>query len=291
VQVLIGMPALAMPITVASLRRVQVDPLSVSGAARRSPSAWTALPWRSASPACSPDPLEHMVSDVMLNWLAALFALSSWAASCLIGPWLCLLVGRGPRPGQPDCAGLIAARRIAADPWGTVRAISAVVRAAMVVAYLGSTAGQFETRTEAGGGGARLRPGVVEVNTGGVSASRVAPLLSEQTVVAGFGLRGLAVPCASLSRVVEVSCPYSGPSSQVEPTPDSDRPGIIERLYIPTDGTLAAEAEFAPGANLANGSSTQPGLRDRNEPSRRRRAPGDIGCMFMLSWARSASPA
>lgn len=288
VPVLIGIPVLAVLIAVASLRRVQVDPLSVSRRGfRRTPSVWTALPLPvGIGGLLLLDPLGHVVSDAMLSRLTALFAILLQGGIVLIGPWLCLLVGRGLARVSRTVPGLIAARRIAADPWATFRAISGVVLAAMVVAYLGSTSRQFETRTEAAGGGTRLRPGVVEVNTGGVSAARVAPLLSATTVVAGLGTRGLAVPCADLSRMVEVSCPYSGVSWHVEPAPDSGRPGIVERLYISTDGTLAAEnrvrtqaANLVPNAIIHSNRD----LRDRNEVF-----PTDIarlvsvGCLFML---------
>ena len=285
---LIGIPVLAMVITVASLRRVQVDPLNVSRRGfRRSPSTWMALPLAVGIAGQSLlDPLENVVSDATLNRLAALFAVLALVGFVLIGPWLCLLVGRGLARGSRTVPGLIAARRIAADPWTTFRAISGVVVAAMVVAYLGSTAGQLETRTEAGGGGIRLRPGVVEVNTGGASADRVGPLLSERTVVTGFGRLGLAVPCAELSRVIEMSCPFSGSSAPVEPPPGAGRPGIIERLYIPTDGTLAAEnrvrtqvANLVPNALVHSNRD----LRDRNEffPTDVARL-ASIGCLFML---------
>jgi hypothetical protein len=288
VLVLIGMPVVAMLITVASLRRVQVDPLSVSRRGfRRSPSVWMALPLAvGVAGRLLLDPLEHVVSDAMLNRLTALFALLLLGGFVLIGPWLCLLVGRGLARVSRTVPGLIAARRIAADPWATFRAISGVVLAAMVVAYLGSTAGQFETRTEAGGGGTRLRPGVVEVNTGGVSAARVAPLLSEQTVVAGFGMRGLAVPCADLSRWSRCRARTPG-----RPGRSSRRPIRVAResssgstsrpmarwpprtAYAPRSPTSCRMRSSTPTGTCASATSSSP-----TDVARL----ASIGCLFML---------
>jgi ABC-type antimicrobial peptide transport system permease subunit len=70
------------------------------------------------------------------------------------------------------------------------------------------------------------------------------------------------------------------------PGPDSGSPGIIERLYIPTDGTLAAEnrvrtqvANLVPNAIIHSNRD----LRDRNEffPTDVARLVS-IGCLFML---------
>jgi hypothetical protein len=50
-----------------------------------------------------------------------------------IGPWLCMLAGRGIARVSRRVPGLIAARRIASDPSATFRAVSVVVVAAFAV--------------------------------------------------------------------------------------------------------------------------------------------------------------
>ncbi len=238
--VLVGMPILAILITVASLRRVQVDPLSVSRrGVRRPPSARTALPVVAGiGGLLLLDPLERVVSETTLNRLTVLFTVLVVGGLVLVGPLLCLLAGRGLVRISRSAPALLAARRITADPGATFRAISGVVLAAMVVVNFGTTVGETVARTAQGGGGFQLRPGVVQVIPGGVSAQRIAPLLSEQTVVIGFSS---GPSCAQLARVIYRSCPYVAGSGQVEPPPGTALPGIIHEIYILTDGTLAAE--------------------------------------------------
>jgi len=91
-----------------------------------------------------------------------------------------------------------------------------------------------------------LRPGVVEVLTGGVPEARVAPLLSGRavTIRSGIGVAGdFVASCAELARVVTRPCSSSGlPGGGI-----SERAGLaatdlpIATVYIPTDGTPAAE--------------------------------------------------
>jgi hypothetical protein len=136
---------------------------------------------------------------------------------------------------------LLAARRIAADPYATFRSVSIVALAAVALTYTGSSVA-LHVPPE-GSGAARLRPGVVSVNTGGVPAEQVAPVLEDDSVVAVYGGGAVFVPCLDLARVrYHVTCPH-GPveeSGMLEPGPVGPGQFIIE-LYVPTDGSLAAE--------------------------------------------------
>jgi hypothetical protein len=88
-----------------------------------------------------------------------------------------------------------------------------------------------------------LRPGVVRVYTGTqVPDAALAPLMSGHVVVERWGTNGSVVRCADLARVVNTSCPRTGPGSPTEPGPGADRLPVGD-LYIPTDGTLAAEEQ------------------------------------------------
>jgi hypothetical protein len=91
-----------------------------------------------------------------------------------------------------------------------------------------------------------LRPGVVEVLTGGVPEARVAPLLSGRavTIRSGIGFAGdYVVSCAELARVVTRPCSSSGDAEGGI----SERAGLaatglpVATVYVPTDGTPAAE--------------------------------------------------
>jgi hypothetical protein len=90
-----------------------------------------------------------------------------------------------------------------------------------------------------------LRPGVVEVITGGVPEAQVAPLLSEQAVASrpdpGTGGE-LVESCPELARMVTLPCSASGPGEGIGARAgpaDADLP--ILSVYVLTDGTPAAE--------------------------------------------------
>lgn len=245
--VLVGVPVLAVLTTIVSLNRVQVSPLGISRRARRAPpSAWNAAPLVvGISGTLAVQRLDEVDGE-----LSVVFGLLTVVGLVLIGPWLCLLAGRALVRMSRRAPALIAARRIAADPRATFGAISGVVLAAMTITFLGSTLdppdGPGESRAEA-----RLKPGVVEVGTGGVPEATVAPLLSGQTVVVRFsGSRGYLVPCADLARVELVTCPHAEHSGRAEPVPGADNLPVMS-VYIPTDGTPAAERRVrTEAANL-----------------------------------------
>jgi hypothetical protein len=140
--------------------------------------------------------------------------------------------------------GLIAARRIASDPSATFRAVSVVVLAAFAVTFSASLVDASEDGPVDQGRGV-LRPGVVEVVTGGVPEAKVAPLLSEPAVAVrfDFGAGGDVVEsCPELARVVTLPCSSSG----LAEVGAGERAGLagtdlpISTLYLPTDGTPAA---------------------------------------------------
>jgi hypothetical protein len=171
-----------------------------------------------------------------------------------IGPWLCLLAGRGLARVSRRVPGLLAARRIASDPRATFRAVSGVVLAAFSVTYSASLINPSEAGPYDGGSGV-LRPGVVEVYTGGVPEAHVAPLLDEQAVATRFDIRRVdevVESCPELARAVTLSCPTSDLPGDVSTRPglaDTDLP--IFRVYVPTDGTPAAENRVrSEAANL-----------------------------------------
>jgi hypothetical protein len=186
-----------------------------------------------------------------LDNLAPLFIILTIVGFVTIGPWLCMLAGRGIARVSRRVPALIAARRIASDPSATFRAVSVVVLAAFAVTCSASLVDASEAGPFDGGRGV-LRPGVVEVLTGGVPEAKVAPLLSERAVPirSDIGVAGDFVEsCAELARVVTLSCSSSGFAeggiSERAGLADTDLP--ISTVYIPTDRTPVARRQSHPG--------------------------------------------
>jgi hypothetical protein len=243
--VLLGVPVLATLTTIAALRRVQVGPLAASRRAHRLPSAWHALPFAiGVGGQLAAVPLRGVVDRETLDNLVPLFVITTIIGFVAIGPWLCMLAGRGMARVSRRVPGLIAARRIAGDPRATFRVVSGVVLAAFSVTFSASLFDLSEDRPYDGGAGV-LRPGVVEVFTGGVPEAQVAPLLSEQAVVtrSEVGAAGqLVESCPELARVVTLSCSSSGLAEGIRARAglaDADLP--ILSVYVLTDRTPAAE--------------------------------------------------
>jgi hypothetical protein len=244
--VLLGVPVLAMLTTIAALRRVQVGPLATSRRSHRSPpSAWHALPFAiGVGGQLAAAPLRGVVGSEKLDNLMPLFVISTIVGFVLIGPWLCMLAGRGLARVSRRVPGLIAARRIASDPRATFRAVSGVVLAAFAVTYSASLINPSGDGPYDDGTGV-LRPGVVEVITGGVPEAQVAPLLSEQAVASrpDTGAGGeLVESCSELARMVTLPCSASGPSDGIGARAGPADAGLpILAVYVLTDGTPAAE--------------------------------------------------
>jgi hypothetical protein len=248
--VLAGVPLLATLTTIVVLSRVQAGPLATSRHGRRPPpSARRALPLAAGiAGLLVAAPLRRVVgSDTgkTLDNLAPLFLILIVVGFVTTGPWLCMLAGRGIARVSRRVPGLIAARRIAGDPSATFRAVSVVVLAAFIVTFSASLVDASEDGP-ADEGRPVLQPGVVEVITGGVPEARVAPLLSEGAVAArfDFGTGGeLVESCPELARMAAHPCSSSG----IAAGGVGERAGLagtglpISAVYIPTDGTPAAE--------------------------------------------------
>ena len=252
--ILLLAPVLVMLTTVVSLRSIRMRPLALQQRSRRSRrSLWLMVPlvvglggqfallpfwdWLAVSGEDGGPPL--------LATLGALLSLSAIVGFVLAGPWLVAMVGRGVARLSRSVPSLLAARRIAENPQATFYSVAAVGLAAVALAYIGCTvavSGQPATSGEVTPRGFEgLRPGVVSVMTGGVPVATVEPLLSEDVVTLG----STDPPCADLARVRFVSCPYRGFGPRgfelVEPAPGTQRLGAVDFVYVPTDGSLAAE--------------------------------------------------
>jgi FtsX-like permease family len=246
--VLAGVPLLATLTTIAALSRVQAGPLATSRHGRRPPpSARRALPLAAGiGGLLAAAPLRRIVDSETgetLDNLAPLFVILTIIGFVTIGPWLCMLAGRGIASVSRRVPGLIAARRIASDPSATFRAVSVVVLAVFAVTFSASLVDASEDGPVDGGRGV-LRPGVVEVITGGVPEAKVAPLLSERAVPVRSGAAGDFVEsCLELARAVTLPCSSSG----LAEGGISERAGLagtdlpVSMVYILTDGTPAAE--------------------------------------------------
>ena len=246
--VLAGVPLLAMLTTIVALSRVQAGPLATTRRGRRPPpSARRALPLAAGlGGLLAAAPLRRVVdseTSETLDNLAPLFVILTIVGFVTIGPWLCLLAGRGVARVSRRVPGLIAARRIAGDPSATFRVVSVVVLAAFAITFSASLVDASEDGPVDGGRGV-LRPGVVEVITGGVPEARVAPLLSERAVpIRSGGVGDFVESCSELARMVTLPCTSSG----LAVGGISERAGLagtglpIGTVYLPTDGTPAAE--------------------------------------------------
>jgi hypothetical protein len=154
-----------------------------------------------------------------------------------------MLVGRGLAHVTPRAPGLIAARRIAADPNATFRAVSGVVMAAFVATWFSSHVNAIGDTPGADVEGG-LRPGVVEVYANAAPEEDIAPLISEQAVVTRFDIsndNALVASCADLSRVLRLSCPHSG---RVAPNNGTASVGLAGPLVEPGPGTASAMSNW-----------------------------------------------
>jgi hypothetical protein len=167
----------------------------------------------------------------------------------LVGPWACMWASRGLAALSRHATTLIAARRIAADPYTAFRAVGSVSIAAFVATSL-AIGGAVESD-----GADRARSvldGGVAVDARGTPEAALAPLMSAGTVVARAGAGGrMVVRCADLARVSELTCPLpasfgdEGSPMGVGNLTGFAEPGDerlpIHSLYVPTDGTTAAQ--------------------------------------------------
>ena len=246
-------PWLLVPVAVGALVPVMLAPAmsmfwrsanplaTVRGGRRPAPSIWLLTPLVAAiAGTLLAGPVDVLlVSDV--SDFFTMMTLGCYVLGfVLIGPWLCHAVSSVVARFSRSVPGLIVARRVAANPYAAFRSVSIVVLAVSTLTYIGSVGGQIRLPDDPPY--VRPKPGVVVVHTGGVAESQVAPLLSPGVVaVRSRGEFGaLEVPCAELSQLRYVSCPHPADSGLIEPGPDFATLPVIQ-IYVPTDGSLAAE--------------------------------------------------
>jgi hypothetical protein len=273
--VLVAVPVLAVATTLVALHRVHISPLGAHRRERRrSPHDWRLVPlvagivgvWYSEKVQSDP----AYVDSTLLPWLNALSPLSILVGLVLAGPLACFWISRGLARSSGRATTLIAARRIAADPYTTSYAVSGVALAMFVVTMLGLiAAGQ---RPIGGDRRAVLHRGVVAVHVRGVPEASLAPIMSGDAVVARSGPGDLVVVrCADLARVSDLPCPLPASLDGPDPQPAQDlfvvpnlsglagftEPGPeaaslpVHTVFVPTDGTLAAEERVRTLAAIA----------------------------------------
>jgi hypothetical protein len=271
VAVAIGVLAVTVTATVTSQWWAQLSPLGLLRRSRRSaPGArqvWRAiplmvgvvglvatLPTLTALTRLMAGTSGELVKAFVLVTLLPAFLIVTLVGLVLAGPWLCALIGAGMNRITRKASGMIAARRIAADPRAAFRTVSGVAVAAFTLTF-------FATLTDDVGGppatvrAEPARPGVVTVYTGEVPGDRVAPLLGPGVVVERVrtdlsgGLDSM-VPCADLARVRNVTCPHDPDTGYVEPTGPVDQLPV-SFVHIPTDGSVAAQERTRTRAAVA----------------------------------------
>jgi hypothetical protein len=258
--VLVGMPLVAVVTTLLALHRVQITPLGAGRRVRRKrPTAMRLAPLVAGIVALgygakrvADDP--NAVDDRLVHVLNLLGPLSILVGLVLTGPWACMWISRGLARRSRNATTLIAARRIASDPYTTFRAVAGVA-IAVFAATAQSTATADDDRIDPGEHVSVLNDGVVGIDALGASDAALAPLISEGVVVVRIGPAGHpVVRCADLARISTITCPL--PASYGDNPPPVGLinvwPGFAERgpgdetlpihsLYVPTDGTRAGE--------------------------------------------------
>lgn len=134
------------------------------------------------------------------------------------GAWVCLAVARTLAHRARHAPALMAARRLAADPQATFRAIAGVVLATFVTGMFAGVAPDPNTKALES---LQLRPGVVEILTEGQPAGPVAELGRRLgqipgvsrvlTVRTGDTDGTIAVDCADLATAVNLTCAKGQP--------------------------------------------------------------------------------
>jgi ABC-type antimicrobial peptide transport system permease subunit len=274
VVVAVGVLALTTAATVVSLKWVRLSPLGIARPSRPSvPGPWQVrqaipliiglagllgvVPLLTSIARLLGRPLDEIYVLLLLQvYLLPAFLLTTLVGVVIAGPWLCALAGASMARLSRRASGMIAARRIVADPRAAFRAVSGVVVAAFALTFFATLLSNEETT-----GRERLkgeRAGVVTVNTGAVPQEVVAPLVTPDVVVVRFRTEGVGpaedwdhvVACADLARVRDVTCPYDPDLGLDEPTGPVDHLPV-EFVHIPTDGSSAAQERTRTRAALA----------------------------------------
>ncbi|WP_433366150.1 FtsX-like permease family protein [Actinoplanes sp. CA-142083] len=278
--VLAGVPALAVITTLVALRPVQLTPLGVRHRGRRRPpSVWRLAPiplgligaWFAFSKANDPSVVENPAAQSALSLVSMLSVLLTVIGFFLAGAWACMWVSRGLARLTRGAASLIVARRIAADPYATFRMVGGAAIAMYVATTVGFAAAASATTTPA----SILDQGVVAVHTQG---TEIPALMGPEVVVARLNGKQIVVSCEGLARVSVVRCPLPEEESALflpaedlftlpYPNPTSadaifqpysialPAAGFerlpVQTLFVPTDGTLAAQERVRTLAAVA----------------------------------------
>jgi hypothetical protein len=275
--VALGVPALVVAAAIVALRRVRVSPLGITRMVRRRPPGV----WRVGVP------LLGLLGFALLAVLRATGAVAANGTAVLVlagtsllatllglvvaGPWASMLAARALVRLSNRAVTLLAARRMAADPGTTFRAISGVVLAAFVTSMFAGVARDPGTKSLEN---AQLRPGVVEILTVGRPDAPVAALVRALTadtatvravlvVPAGAAPGTIAIDCPGLAAVVNLACSGRPPSFAGLPPPGlrgvtALAPGVAagpaHAVYARTDSPAAEDrvrtlaARILPGA-------------------------------------------
>ncbi len=184
-----------------------------------------------------------MASALRLIVLASV--VSVVAGFFLAGAWICMWISRGMARTSRSFTTLIVARRIAADPYSTFRAVGAAAIAIYVATSVGLAVAASEQPAYAGGYSV-LDRGVVAVHVRGVPEAELAPLMTEGVVVARLGGRTqIIVSCTELARVTDLTCPM--PKFEEEGGGDDQPFALAEDLFtLPFPHPSAADGIFQP---------------------------------------------
>ncbi|WP_439661100.1 FtsX-like permease family protein [Lentzea sp. HUAS TT2] len=156
--VLALVPLLAVVVSVVSLRRVDIGPLGIiRRAAARPPTALRVLPLVIGIGGLF---LVTYTSGPGFDELSAVFVIATLVGVAVVGPWVCLQVGRLLARAS-SATTVLAARRIEQDPKASFRAASALVFAAFAATYLSGLVSAYGDQP-----GTATPPGVVTVFDG-----------------------------------------------------------------------------------------------------------------------------
>jgi hypothetical protein len=166
-------------------------------ARRRPPRTWRLLPaaagvlgfWysgrladRADDAAAAGDLDQTNALNTATSLLTLVSALAVIVGLFLAGSWVCMWVSRALARLSGSATSLIVARRIAADPYSTFRSVSG----AALAMFVATTLALVPTEEESGLGEVQsvLDHGVVAVHVQGAPEESLAPLMSEDVVVA-----------------------------------------------------------------------------------------------------------
>ena len=275
--------------TLVMLTAAQMMPLAVfRRGRRRPPRAWRLLPIgvgilaSGAAALLARDP-SHEQSP-FIGTLSLLSALSILVGFFLTGAWVCHWLSRAMARLSRRATTLMVARRMAADPYSTFRSVCGAALAIYVATSIGLVAAHDRASRPAGHVPSVLDDGVVAVHVRGVPETSLASLMSPGVVVARVTPVGeIVVACADLAQMTDLGCPLpvdvEGPTGNEDylaledlftlphPQPTSadevfrplgfEESGAetdrlpIQTLFIPTDGTLAAQERVRTVAAVA----------------------------------------